>query len=189
MIRNRELRLRFGMVPMAGGLALAFAFLVFPQGAKAQKEMELTLGSDLSVPGGDVYLSLTLTAKGVRAGKVSSEISFPKILLSFVEAKRGEAGDQVEAEVKTEIKEGGKNSESSVAHVTISGSKELPEGILVTLKFKVSKTAPETDVRLNNAVKALTLAGEEIQEAKGNEAILTISPAKLPTVGCFFFSH
>lgn len=189
MIRNRELQFRFGMVSLAGGLALAFAFLAFPQGARAQQEVEVTLGSDLSVPGGDAFLPLTITAKGVKAGKVTSEISFPKNVLSFVGAKREEAGNQVEAEIKTEVKDSNGSTAPSILRVTISAGKELPEGLLATLKFQVAKSAPETDVRLKNVVKVVSLGGEEIQGAKGNEAILTISPAKLPSVGCFFFTH
>lgn len=189
MIRGWERQLRFGMVSIAVRLAITLVSVAFPLGAEAQQEVEVILGSDLSVPGGDAFLPLTISAKGVQVGKVTSEVSFPKKTLSFVEAKREEAGDQVEAEIKTEVKEASGSSELSVAQVTISAGKELPEGLLVTLKFKVSKSAPESDVKLKNVVKVVSLRGEEIKGTKGNEAILTISPAKLPSVGCFFFTH
>ena len=175
----------------AAGLAAAFLLLIRPLVAEAQQdqEMEISLGSDLSVPGGDAFLSLTLLGKGAPVGKVTSEISFPPEVLSFVEAKRGESGDQAGAEIKTAVREAPGNPKTSVLQVVISGGKELPEGILATLKFKVSAAAPETDIKLLNVVKAVSLNGEEIPGVRGNEAILTISPAKLPSVGCFLFTH
>ena len=191
MIESWELHSRFGKVSIASGLAIFLFFFLFPQGAGAQAEQvaEANLSSDLSIPGGDSFLSLTLNAEGVQVGKVVSEITFPKDVLSFVEAKRGESGDQAEADVKAEVKAAAGNSKDSVLQVTVSAAKALPLGILATLKFKVSGAAPETDVTLKNAVKIFSLSGQEIKSAKGNEAILTVSPATLPSVGCFLFTH
>ena len=171
------------------GVAIVFAALFNPRTADARQGVEVILGSDLSIAGGEAYLPLMLTTSGVRVATVTSEISFPKEVLSFLETRRGEAVDQSDAEVKAEVKEGSGDSEYSVLAVTISAENGLPGGLLVTLKFQISTSAKETDIKLKNSVKVKTLKGEEVPEARGNEATLTISPARLPEVGCFFFTH
>ena len=168
---------------------MLFTSVLCPREAEAQQEVEVILGSDLSIPGGESYLPLRLTASGVKVGEVISEISFPKDVLSFTEAKRGEAAEQSNAEIKAEIKEAGENLALAVLRLTISSEEELPQGLLTTLKFKISKDAKATDFKIQNVVKVKTPSGEEIKQAKGNEATLTISPPTLPSVGCFFFTH
>ena len=181
--------LRAGAIAVAAGFVLLFTSVLCPREAEAQQEVEVVLGSDLSIPGGESYLPLMLTARGVKVGEVVSEVSFPKDVLSFTEAKRGEAAEQSNAEIKAEVKEAGENSALAVLLVTISAANGVPEGLLATLKFRVSASAETTEFRLKNVVKVKTPSGEEIKEANGNEATLTISPPTLPSVGCFFFTH
>lgn len=177
-------------------LLLALAVMVIWPGSsraaqeQAEQAVELYLGFDTTMPGAKAYLTLTFTANGAKVGKVTSEVSFPKKLLTFVEAKRSQAGDDAEADLSAEVKEDGKDPELSILTVQVSAKKEIPNGPLVNLQFSVAPSAKEGVIKLKNAVKATTLKGDEVKGAKGNAGELTVNAQPVaPLQVCFFFSH
>ncbi|HXG23637.1 MAG TPA: hypothetical protein VNJ09_03705 [Chthonomonadales bacterium] len=176
-------------VPLKQILLLLLSCTVHVQQGTAQTQLpELNLSSDLTTPGGESFLYLTWSSYGARVGKVISKVSFPKGILTFMESKSGEAAERASAEVKTSLKQDTADAELALLEVSISAPNGLADGTLTTLKFTVAQSAPETDVNLINAVKAFSPDGQQVS-ARGNVAVLTISPAKLPQVGCFFFAH
>ena len=153
--------------------------------------VDLDLSSGTSVPGGQAYLPMTLSvAEGLKVKEVGCEIKFPKSLLTFVEAKRGLAGVESDAQIRTEVREDSDNSELSILVVGASAKQELVEGVLVNLLFQVSDTAKEGSViKLENfTMKAMTVDGGEIRPIKGQGGEVEILD-DLPVFGCFFYMH
>ncbi len=151
--------------------------------------VDVALGVDTTTPGGQAYVPLTLSLRGgLAVSKILSEVSFPKNVLSFVEAKRGAAGEQVQAEIATEVRED-KEPGTSIVKVTVTAKQELPEGVLVNLSFQVSSHAKEGAIRLTNLAKAIAGGGEEIQCARSQDGEVTITRSPVPLAGCFFYVH
>lgn len=154
---------------------------------QADQAVDVSLGPDTAVPGGETYLPLALSTGGAKLDKLVSEISFPKKLLSFVEAKRGLAGELAEIEINAEVRENNKGSELAILKLMVSAKKEIRDGVLVNLKFKVSEDAKEGTIKLKSTSKLTTSGGEEITREKEGE--VTISKSPVPIFGCFFYMH
>lgn len=173
-------------------LSLSAFILIFARGTEAsrmqtEQSVDVNLGPDTAVPGGETYLPLALSTGGTKVDKMVSEISFPKKLLSFIEAKRGLAGELAEVEINTEVRESSRDSELAILRLTVSAKKEIRDGVLANLKFKVSEDAKEGTIKLKSISKLMTSGGEEIAREKDGE--VTVSKSPVPIFGCFFYMH
>ena len=159
---------------------------------KTDQVVTVNVGVSVAKPGDVVDLPLTLSAPELtRVGRLESEISFPKRMLSFMKAEQGLAAELSDAQVEAKVKDEN-DSDLSIIVITISASHPIRPGILAYLKFRVSEEAAKGFIVLGmKSQKAASDAKELLQTAKGKDGEITVfgKDEEIPLVGCFFFTH
>lgn len=175
--------------------------LLWSQGARQGKKPEaapadtsqprVNVGVSTAKPGDVIDIPITLSAADtVKVNTVVETVSFPKKVLSLTKTELGLAGEQSQAEIKTDTKDGADEDNNLV--VTISSKELLKPGILAYLKFKVSEEAKKGTVVLKVLdSKLMASGGSNVEVAKGKDGEVTIfnKDEEIPVVGCFFFMH
>jgi len=200
MTRSRKF---FDSTAVAFLLALivfAVPELSWSQAAKQGKKPEpladnsqprVNVGVSTAKPGDVIDIPITLSAADtVKVNTIVETVSFPKKVLSLTKTDLGLAGEQSQAEIKTDAKDGADENTDLV--VTISSKELLKPGILAYLKFKVSPEAKKGTVVLKVLDSKVTAnAGGNVEFAKGKDGEVTIFnlDEEIPVVGCFFFTH
>ncbi len=153
----------------------------------------VNVGVSTAKPGDIIDIPITLSAPDtVKVNTVVQTLSFPKKVLSLTKTELGLAGEQSQAEIKTDTKDDSADENLSGLVVTISSKGLLKPGILAYLKFKVSPDAAKSTVVLKVLDSKLTAEGSgSVEVAKGKDGEVTIFNLneEIPIVGCFFFSH
>lgn len=173
-------------------LLILAATLVLSLDAQGQSQpsVEVNLGLDSIMPGDLAHIPLVLFAAGIKVGRVAGEVTFPKKVVSFDKAIRGQAGDEADAKVTAEVLNDSRESDLSTLRIVISATKEIPKGVLLDLRFKVFPDAkPGTTLQLRNSLRAVTVEGEEIKDVKRTDGELNIFIMPAVDVTCFFFTH
>ena len=158
-------------------------------------QVRVNVGVSTAKPNDIIDIPLTLSAPdAVKIGTVSEIVSFPKNALSLTKAELGLAGEQSQADVKTDVKDSPDDPATSLIDVSISTkAPPLKPGILAYLKFKVAPTAEKGTIVLKIMdFKATSGTGEALQQAvKGKDGEVTVFGIneEIPVVGCFFFNH
>lgn len=167
------------------------AILVLMQSAgQSQTSVEVSMGLDSTTPGDLAQVPVILSATGTKVGKVAGEVTFPRKSLSFDKATRGSAGDEADAEVAVEALNDSRESDLSTLRVVVSATKEIPNGVLLNLRFRVSPDAADgRTLELRNSLRAMTLEGEEIKDVKRKDGEVNVFVEPPVDVSCFFFTH
>lgn len=206
MIHENRCSKRFRSLPIAFFLALSVLSpptLSWSQGDKRGKKAEqppagssqprVNVGVSTAKPGDIIDIPITLSASDtVKVGTVIQTVSFPKKALSLTKAELGLAGEQSQAEIKTDVKDDSADATLSDLVATISSKGLMKPGILAYLKFKVATDATKGTVVLKVLdSKLMAEGGAPVEVAKGKDGEVTIFNAneEIPVVGCFFFSH
>ena len=155
---------------------------------QSQPTVELSLSSETTSPGAPAQIAVILFARETKVGKVAGEVTFPKEILSFDRVMRGSSGDEVNADVSTEVIDDSGNSKLSVLKLAVSATKDMPDGVLLTLRFRVSPDAADGFLKLANRLTAMSLGGEEIGNIKTRDGEVSVSKMQV-LVPCFFFTH
>jgi len=163
------------------------------QPALGPDQIRINVGVSTAKPEDIIDIPLTLSVPDItKATSITETVSFPKDTLSLTKAELGLAGEQSQAEIKSDVKDDSSDPSASLAVVTISSKTPLKPGILAYLKFKVSEKAKKGTVVLKIAdSKADSSGGPALTAVKGKDGEVTIfnSDEEIPIVGCFFFSH
>ena len=171
--------------------------LSLPSVLAAQQESgaapRLNLGFDQSVPGDQTFIAVMFsTADGVEIGKIITEITYSREILSFKEARRGLPINAIDAELSTRVKDDDQNSENSILEIVIASKagEAIPAGTLVNLTFMISPEAPTLQtIVLENRSEAFTTDDPpervELTTTDGEIESLDI-PALF---ACFFYMH
>ena len=149
--------------------------------------IRLDLGTSSAGPGDVVSLPLDFSAVGdPQVATISSEISFPSKLISFVEASMGSAAESAELKINARLHTA--NEEQSVLHIEILAPSTLPQGEVLKLSFRISEEAPLNDeiVLENQRQEVLSVKGERL-EVRGADGIILVAVEPLFT--CFFYMH
>jgi len=164
-----------------------------PQPEEKLTQPRVNVGVSAAKPDDIIDIPLTLgTPEGVKVGSVIQTINFPKKILEFTKAELGLAGEQSEAEIKSDLKNDSGNPDLSLLVVSISSKAFLKPGILAYLKFKVSDDAKKGQVILKIVdSKISSPSGEPLQAAHGKDGEISLfnKDEEIPIVGCFFFTH
>ncbi len=171
--------------------------LSFPTVLAVQQESgtahRLNLGFDQSVPGDVAFIAIMFSTAGdVEIGRIITEITFPRELLSFKEARRGLPIKSIDAELSTQIKNDDQNSENSILEVVIASKagEAIPAGTLVNLTFMISPEAPTLHtIVLENRAEAFTTGDppERVELITTNGEIESLDIPAL--FACFFYMH
>ena len=163
------------------------------QAALGPDEVRINVGVSTAKPEDIIDIPLTLSTPDVtKATSITETVSFPKDTLSLNKAELGLAGEQSQAEIKSDVKDDSSDPTASLVVATISSKAPLKPGILAYLKFKVSNKAKKGTVVLKIVdSKAENSGGGTLTAVKGKDGEVTIfnSDEEIPIVGCFFFSH
>ena len=163
------------------------------QSALGPDQVRINVGVSTAKPEDIIDIPLTLSVPDVtKATTITETVSFPKDTLSLTKSELGLAGEQSQAEIKSDVKDDPSDPTASLAVVSISAKMPLKPGILAYLKFKVSAKAKKGTVVLKIAdSKAEGAGGPALTAVKGKDGEVTIfnSDEEIPVVGCFFFSH
>jgi hypothetical protein len=178
------------------------AFLVvlplsFPAAGAVQQESgtgdRLSLGFDKSDPGNQAFIGIIFSTQGkVKIGKIVAEISFPRQLLFFEEAREGLPINSIGAELSAEVKSDDSNSENSILEVVIASTTgaAIPAGTLANLTFTLLPEAPTQHViELKNKAEAFTMGDppEPVELSTTNGEIESLATPAL--FACFFYMH
>ena len=161
--------------------------LVLARAAAAQSSVEVNLGFDASASGSTARIPVNLLKGESKVGKVAGEVTFPKKLLSFDSATRGQAGNEADAKVAVELLND-EQSDRSVLRIEVSATKGMPDGVLLDLHFRVSSDARVGTLELKNELRAMTVEGNEIRGGKGKDGEVTMIDST-SLITCFFFTH
>lgn len=164
-----------------------------PEPPANPNEVRINVGVSTAKPEDIIDIPITLSAPDTaKIAKVVENIGIPKKILSLNKTELGLAGEQSQAEVKTDIKDDSSNPDQSNLEVTIAGKGQLKPGILVYLKFTVAATATKGVISLKVLdSKAIADGGGTVETAKGKDGEVNIfnKDEEIPVVGCFFFNH
>ena len=138
--------------------------LSFPTVLAVQQESgtaeRLNLGFDQSIPGDVAFIAIMFSTAGeVEIGRIITEITFPRQLLSFEEARKGLPIKSIDAELSTQVRNDDPESENSILEVVIASKagEAIPAGTLVNLTFMISPEAPTLHtIVLKNRSEAFT---------------------------------
>jgi len=153
----------------------------------------LNLGFDQSVPGDVAFIAIMFSTAGeVEIGKIITEITFPRQLLSFKEARRGLPINSIDAELSTQVINDDQDSENSILEVVIASKKgeAIPAGTLVNLIFMISPEAPTLHtIVLENRAEAFT-TGDPPERVELTTTDGEIESLDIPALfACFFYMH
>ncbi|MBI4456052.1 MAG: hypothetical protein HY644_09160 [Acidobacteria bacterium] len=167
------------------------SLLTFGSTAGQSTGSHLSVGTDKSPPGEQVFIALNLVpAPEDEFRAVRVEIRFPKNLLSFEEAKKGAALVAVGGELLTT--QGENKQDSAQTTLSIQGKSDQPiaAGVLAYLTFKVSSQAP-----LGEKIALKTLADGSLQQDLADTKPLKVLDGSVEVVdqprmfACFFYMH
>jgi hypothetical protein len=153
----------------------------------------LSLGFDKSDPGNQAFIGIIFSTQGeVAIGRIVAEITFPRQLLSFEEARAGLPIKAINAELSAEVRNDDSNSENSVLEVVIASTTgaAIPAGILANLTFTLLPEAPTQHIiELKNKAEAFTTDDppEPVELSTTNGEIESLSTPAL--FACFFYMH
>ena len=153
----------------------------------------LSLGFDKSDPGNQAFIGIIFSTQGkVQIGRIIAEITFPRQLLFFEEARAGLPINSIGAELSTEVRNDDSNSENSILEVVISSTTgtAIPAGILANLTFTLLPEAPTQHViELKNKAEAFTTDDppEPVELSTTNGQIESLTTPAL--FACFFYMH
>ncbi len=174
------------------GLPLSFATVLAVQ-EESGTAHRLNLGFDQSVPGDVAFIAIMFsTAEEVAIGKIITEITFPRQILTFEEARKGLPINSIGAELSTQVKNDDQDSENSILEVVIASKagEAIPAGTLVNLIFMISPEAPtlHTIVLENRSEAFTTDAPPERVELTTTDG--EIESLDIPALfACFFYMH
>jgi cohesin domain-containing protein len=164
-----------------------------PAAANQPQGVRVNVGVSTAKPADTIDIPLTLSMpESMKPTLVSETISFPKKVLSLTKMEMGLAGEQSQAEIKSNVKDDSNDPEASLIDVTVSSKGPLKPGILAYMKFKVSERATKSTVVLKLLDSKVTgEGGQALTAAQGKDGEVTIFNAneEIPVIGCFFFSH
>jgi len=153
----------------------------------------LNLGFDQSVPGDVAFIAIMFSTSGeVEIGKIITEITFPREILTFKEARRGLPIKSIDAELSTQIKNEDQNAENSILEIVIASKtgEAIPAGTLVNLTFMISPEAPTLHtIVLENRSEAFTTddPSERVELTTTDGEIESLDIPAL--FACFFYMH
>jgi len=170
--------------------ALYMWVLILPILAQSKPTVNLDLGVlvliDPLISGARVALPLTLVTRDEsQVAKAHLETSFPSKTISFIGATSGAAAESVKLEIETQLVDS-ENGET-ILQIDISASEAIPQGVLLTLTFEVSK-----QVELGSEIKLKSLKqtshsieGQELETAGVDGSIRVLEPLH----ACLFYLH
>ena len=161
--------------------------VAFTPTQQPEPSIRLELGTSSARPGDVVSLPLDFSAVGdPQVATISSEISFPSKLISFVEANLGSAVESAEPKINARLHTS--DEERSVLHIEVLAPNTLPQGEVLKLSFRISEEAPLNDeiVLENQRQEVLSVKGERLEVGGANGIILV---ATEPLFTCFFYMH
>lgn len=170
-----------------------FCLLTFGSAAGQSTGSHLSVGTDKSLPGEEVFIALNLVPlPGDEFRSVRVEISFPKDLLSFEGVKKGAAIVAVGGEVSAtqEQEEDRRNSALTSIRVLGTSDQPIPTGVLAYLTFKISGQAP-----LGEKIVLKTQAEGSLQQQLTDAKPLKVLDGSIEIVdqprmfACFFYMH
>lgn len=175
-------------------IALPLSFSTVPavqQGGSTAHR--LNLGFDQSVPGDQAFIAVMFsTAEDVAIGRIITEITFPREILSFEEARRGLPINSIDAELSTQVKNDDQDSDNSILEVVITSTagEAIPAGTLVNLTFMIAPETPTPQtIVLENRSEAFTTDDppEPVELTTTNGEIESLDIPAL--FACFFYMH
>ncbi len=188
--RHFQMQVRLAALLML--LPLSFPTLLAVQNDSSTAH-RLNLGFDQSVPGDVAFIAVMFSTSGeVEIGKIITEITFPREILSFKEARGDLPIKSIDAELSTQVRNDDPESENSILEIVITSNagEAIPAGTLVNLTFMISPEAPTLHtIVLENRSEAFTTDDPpervELTTTDGEIESLDI-PALF---ACFFYMH
>ncbi len=189
---DRLYQIWVGLAALLMVLPLSFPTLLAVQQESSRTE-RLNLGFDQSVPGDVAFIAIMFSTAGeVAIGKIITEITFPRQLLSFEEARRGLPINSIDAEMSTRVRNDDPDSENSILEVVIASKagEAIPAGTLVNLTFTISPEAPTLHtIVLENRSEAFT-TGDPPERVELTTTNGEIESLDIPALfACFFYMH
>ena len=181
-----------GLAALLMVLPLSFPTLLAVQQESSSTE-RLNLGFDQSVPGDVAFIAIMFSTAGeIEIGKIITEITFPRQLLSFKEARKGLPINTIDAELSAQVRNDDQDSENSILEVVIvsKAGEAIPAGTLVNLIFMISPEAPTLHtIVLENRSEAFTTGDppERVELATTDGEIESLDIPAL--FACFFYMH
>lgn len=153
----------------------------------------LNLGFDQSVPGDVAFIAIMFSTSGeVEIGKIITEITFPREILSFKEARGGLPIKSIDAELSAQVRNDDQDTEKSILEVVIvsKAGEAIPAGTLVNLIFMISPEAPTLHtIVLENRSEAFT-TGDPPERVELTTTDGEIESLDIPALfACFFYMH
>ncbi|MBI4481438.1 MAG: hypothetical protein HY652_00975 [Acidobacteria bacterium] len=164
---------------------------------EGEKATSVTVGDAMAPPEWEVRVSVSQTsAEGTEVGQLSVKISYPAKSLSYVRVEKADLLKDTGAEVSVEAPPAPADAEKATLRLEVTTSKEkpkaLPPGLLVYLVFKIAATTEPGPLTLTSEevqVGSLSSPAEKVEVAAAKPATVTVVPAGLPAIGCFFYMH
>ena len=184
------MRVRLAALLMVLPLSLPTLLAVQNESSTAHR---LNLGFDQSVPGDVAFIAVMFsTSEEVEIGKIITEITFPRGILSFKEARGGLPIKSIDAELSAQVRNDGPDTENSILEVVITSNagEAIPAGTLVNLIFMISPEAPTLHtIVLENRSEAFTTDDppERVELTTTNGEIESLDIPAL--FACFFYMH
>ncbi|MEE8461203.1 MAG: hypothetical protein V3S50_03700 [Acidobacteriota bacterium] len=181
-----------GLAALLMLLPLSFPTLLAIQQESSSTE-RLNLGFDQSVPGDVAFIAVMFSTSGeVEIGKIITEITFPREILSFKEARGDLPLKSIDAELSTQVRNDDPESENSILEIVITSKagEAIPAGTLVNLTFMISPEAPTLHtIVLENRSEAFTTDDppERVELTTTNGEIESLDIPAL--FACFFYMH
>ena len=173
-------------------LPLSFPTLLAVQNDSSTAH-RLNLGFDQSVPGDVAFIAVMFSTSGeVEIGKIITEITFPREILSFKEARGDLPIKSIDAELSTQVRNDDPESENSILEIVITSNagEAIPAGTLVNLTFMISPEAPTLHtIVLENRSEAFT-TGDPPERVELTTTNGEIESLDIPALfACFFYMH
>ena len=184
------MRVRLAALLMVLPLSLPSLLAVQNESSTAHR---LNLGFDQSVPGDVAFIAVMFsTSEEVEIGKIITEISFPREILSFKEARGGLPIKSIDAELSAQVRNDDPESENSILELVITSNagEAIPAGTLVNLTFMISPEAPTLHtIVLENRSEAFT-TGDPPERVELTTTDGEIESLDIPALfACFFYMH
>jgi len=184
---------RFRLATILMVLLLSFQAAVPAVQHESDTTDRLSLGFDKSDPGNLAFIGIIFSTQGeVEIGRIVAEITFPRQLLSFEEARAGLPIKAINAELSAEVRDDDSNPENSVLDVVIASTTgaAIPAGTLANLTFTLLPEAPTQHIiELKNKAEAFTTddSPEPVELSTTNGEIESLATPAL--FACFFYMH
>ncbi|MBI4446978.1 MAG: hypothetical protein HY645_13875 [Acidobacteria bacterium] len=167
------------------GLIGFFFILTVP--TLAQSKAQVDLGTAIARLGEIMSVPITVDTKGERIQATESELELPP-QVTFVQAEAA-AGSSAKVDARVDAASQGRKV---TIKVEAGDGKQLPDGIIAQVKFRVSE--PETptdykDILIQNRAGVFAAGGQK-QTAEGKPGTLIVMrEIPVPQIACFFYMH